>query len=387
MANVTSFLPGLSPVAGKSLTVQRDAGNLTSNGGLIVLREVARTLGIAERIARHIPDQRNPLLITHTFADMVLARTMMIAAGHEDCDDIDTLKADPAFKIACDRGPETGVDLMSQPTLSRLENAADSKALYKISIGMIDLYLDGYATPPSNIVFDIDDTDDPVYGMQEGRHFHGYYDCYCYLPLYVFCGRHLLAAKLRTSSVDAAHGATEEAARIVAQIRARWPKTIIVIRGDSGFCRDDLMTWCEANDVQYVLGLAANTRLVRKLAPEMRKAKRKAKRTNQPARAFADFAYRTRWSVKRRVIVSGPPCPSAAKPAPGHCPDRREHSDHRWGAASYKKHRHTSVCGVCCRCGMETYIPASWRVGIPRPRYLPLRPATAFRCRLNSAPI
>ena len=122
-ADATPFLLGLSPVTGKTLTAQRDAGNLTSNGGLILLREVARGLGLAERIARHIPDRRNPLLITHTFADMVLARTMMIAAGHEDCDDIDTLRADPAFKITCERAPETGCDLMSQPTLSRLENA------------------------------------------------------------------------------------------------------------------------------------------------------------------------------------------------------------------------------------------------------------------------
>ncbi len=141
---------------------------------------------------------------------------------------------------------------------------------------------------------------DPLYGEQEGRHFHGYYDCYCYLPLYVFCGRHLLAAKLRSSSVDAADGSVAEVARIVGQIRERWPATSIVIRADSGFCRDDLMSWCEANGVQYVLGLAGNSRLKARLAPEMRTAKRKSKRTGQPAREFADFAYRTRrsWSCK-----------------------------------------------------------------------------------------
>jgi hypothetical protein len=183
MVNATPFLPGLSPVAGKSLTVSRDAGNLTSNGGLIVLREVARTLGVAHRIARHIPDARNPLLITHTFADMVLARTMMIAAGHEDCDDIDTLKSDPAFKIACDRAPETGVDLMSQPTLSRLENAADAKALYKIGIALIDLYLDGYATAPSHIVLDIDGTDDLVHGGQQLALFNTHAGGHCFQPI------------------------------------------------------------------------------------------------------------------------------------------------------------------------------------------------------------
>jgi hypothetical protein len=147
-----------------------------------------------------------------------------------------------------------------------------------------------------------DATDDPGYGDQEGRHFHGYYDCYCYLPLYIFCGRHLLAAKLRSSSIDAADGSVAEVARIVAQIRIRWPRTTIVIRADSGFCCDDLMTWCETNDVQS--RLAGNSRLVTKLAPEMRKAKHRSKRTSQPARVFADFDYRTRrsWTTKRRVI-------------------------------------------------------------------------------------
>src|SRR5258706_1385024 len=157
---------------------------------------------------------------------------------------------------------------------------------------------------------------DPLYGEQEGRHFHGYYDCYCYLPLYVFCGRHLLAAKLRSSSVDAADGSVEEVARIVAQIREHWPTTSIVIRTDSGFCRDDLMSWCEANNVQYVLGLAGNSRLKARLAPEMRTAKRKSKRTGKPAREFADFAYRTRksWSCKRRVIGKAEWTNGAANP-------------------------------------------------------------------------
>jgi Transposase DDE domain group 1 len=167
MVNATPFLPGLSPVAGKPLTVSRDAGSLTSNGGLIVLREAARRLNIAGRIAQAIPDQRNPLLVRHSHADMVLARAMMIAAGHEDCDDIDTLKSDPALKIACDRAPETGADLMSQPTLSRLENAPHAMALYRIGRALIDLFLDGYATAPKSIVLDIDDTNDLVHGGQQ----------------------------------------------------------------------------------------------------------------------------------------------------------------------------------------------------------------------------
>ena len=206
-----------------------------------------------------------------------------------------------------------GGRLAGKSTLNRMEHAGkigqdrhhkldhDTAAIERL---FVDIFLDAHSEPPSRIVIDLDATDDPLYGEQEGRHFHGYYDCYCHLPLYIFFGRHLLAAKLRTSSVDAADGATDEVARIVAHIRERWPATTIVVRADSGFCRDDLMSWCEANDVQYVLGLAGNERLVAKIAPEMRKAKRRAERTGQPARMFADFAYRTRksWSAKRRVI-------------------------------------------------------------------------------------
>ena len=180
----------------------------------------------------------------------------------------------------------------------------------------VDLFLDAHREPPIRIVLDLDATDDPVYGDQEGRHFHGYYDCYCYLPLYIFCGRHLLAAKLRSSSVDAADGSAAEVARIVGQIRARWPKTTIVIRADSGFCRDDLMTWCEANNVQYVLGLAGNSRLVRRITAEMRRARIRAKRTGRAARVFADFQYRTRksWSARRRVIGKAEWTNGAANP-------------------------------------------------------------------------
>jgi hypothetical protein len=154
-------------------------------------------------------------------------------------------------------------------------------------------------------VLDLDATDDPLYGNQEGRHFHGYYDCYCYLPLYIFCDRHLLAAKLRSASVDAAAGSVEEVARIVAQIRERWPDVRIVIRADSGFCRDDLMAWCEANAVDYVLGLAGNPRLNAEVRTELKLARRRSKRTGRPARVFKDFRYQTResWSCERRVIA------------------------------------------------------------------------------------
>jgi Transposase DDE domain group 1 len=306
MANVTSFLPGLSPVAGKSLTVQRDAGNLTSNGGLIVLREVARTLGIAERIARHIPDRRNPLLITHTFADMVLARTMMIAAGHEDCDDIDTLKSDPAFKIACDRAPETGVDLMSQPTLSRLENAADSKALYKIGIGMIDLYLDGYATPPSHIVLDIDDTDDLVHGGQQLALFNTHAGGHCFQPIHIFeanSGKPILSL-LREGKRPSGAEIARVLWHVIHRIRRRWPKVRILIRGDGHYCAPEVLNLLRRLHCDYMLGLPTNVKLEAISKPWRVPCDIRRKPSRPKVRRFHQFAYAARsWAQKEKVIA------------------------------------------------------------------------------------
>ncbi len=203
--------------------------------------------------------------------------------------------------------------LAGKSTLNRMEHAGkidrdrhhkldhDGAAIERL---FVDVFMDAQKEPPIRIVLDLDATDDRLFGFQEGRRYHGYYDCYCHLPLYIFCDRHLLAAKLRSSSVDGAHGACSEVARIVAQIRERWPNISIVIRADSGFCRDELMTWCEENHAKYVLGLAGNSRLHKWIACESRKAKLKSKRTGKPARVFADFEYRTRdsWSAKRRLI-------------------------------------------------------------------------------------
>jgi Transposase DDE domain group 1 len=170
---------------------------------------------------------------------------------------------------------------------------------------MVDLFLESQERPPSQIILDLDATDDPVHGEQEGRFFHGYYDCYCYLPLYIFCGRHLLASKLRKASLDAADGALKEVARIVAQIRSRWPNVRILLRADSGFARDDLMAWCEANDVGYVFGLAKNDRLIPEIKDELARAEAESRRTGKPARRFKDFKWRTvrSWSCERRVVA------------------------------------------------------------------------------------
>ena len=295
---------------GRKLVGAFDGGAISSNGGAVLLAAADRRIGLAERLARCFRDHRNADRIEHGLADLLRQRIFGLALGHEDLIDHDTLRFDPALMAALDR-PEDA--LAGKSTLNRLEHAGkigferhhkldhDGEAIERL---LVDLFLEAHEEPPLRIVLDLDATDDPLYGEQEGRHFHGYYDCYCYLPLYIFCGRHLLAARLRSSSVDAADGAREEVQRIVAQVRERWPATSIVIRADSGFCRDDLMSWCEDNNVKYVLGLAANSRLIRKLAPEMRKARRKAKRSGRPARVFADFEHRTlkSWSKRRRVI-------------------------------------------------------------------------------------
>ena len=287
-----------------------DGGAITSNGGVVLLAAADRRIGLSARFAACFRDLRDGTRITHTIADLLRQRIFGLALGHEDLIDHDALRHDPALGAVLDK---PGDALAGKSTLNRLEHASkigvdrhykfdhDPAAIERL---FVDVFLDAYREAPPRITLDLDATDDPIYGEQEGKHFHGYYDCYCYLPLYVFCGRHLLAAKLRPSSVDGADGAKEEVARIVAHVRERWPETEIVVRADSGFCRDDLMTWCEESSVKYVLGLAGNVRLLRRIAAQSRQAKRKSKRTGQPARVFADFDYRTlkTWAAKRRVI-------------------------------------------------------------------------------------
>jgi hypothetical protein len=287
-----------------------DGGAITSNGGVALLAGADGKLRLAERLAACFTDHRMAEAIKHTLPDLLRQRIFGLALGYEDLIDHDALRFDPALAAVIDK---PGGALAGKSTLNRLEHASkigrdrhhkldhDGASIERL---FVDLFLEAHREPPMRIVIDLDATDDPLYGDQEGRHFHGYYDCYCYLPLYVFCGRHLLAAKLRSSANEAADGAVQEVARIVGHIRQHWPRTTIVIRADSGFCRDDLMSWCEENGVQFVIGMASNERLVMKIAPEMKAAMRKAKRTGKPARVFADFQYRTRksWSAERRVI-------------------------------------------------------------------------------------
>jgi len=303
-----------------------DGGHISSDGGVLLLREVDRRLGITARFASCFTDHRHPDLIEHSVLELVRQRVYGIALGYEDLNDHDDLMRDPLLALALGktdpegrerrRAQDQGKALASSKTLNRLEltpAGATRRSRYKkivydagqVEDAMVDVFLDAFKKAPREIVLDFDATDDVLHGHQEGRFFHGYYDGYCYLPLYVTCGDHLLLARLRTSNRDASDGAVDALAYLVARIRRRWPKVRVIVRADSGFARDDLMTWCEGNGVSYVLGLAKNPRLLRKIGNELVAARALCQQTQQAARVFTAFGYRTRktWSRMRRVIA------------------------------------------------------------------------------------
>jgi hypothetical protein len=260
-------------------------------------------------------DARASGLVEHEVGTLVLQRVVGIALGYEDLSDHDELRHDPVLAVLAGKLAAKRADcapLAGKSTLNRLELSRPEPTRYHkvshdpaaIETLFVDVFLEAHRRPPGQIILDLDATDDPLHGGQEGRFFHGYYDCYCYLPLYVFCGRHLLAAKLRRSNIDASAGAVEEVARIVGRIRRRWPKTRILLRGDSGFAREALMAWCEANRVDFLFGLARNQRLEAAINTELMAASLDSLRTGRPARRFKDFRWSTldSWSRERRVI-------------------------------------------------------------------------------------
>ena len=302
-------------VEGRAVVTQFDGGSLTSDAGGLLLGAADRRLDLVRRFAGCFRDARDPRFVEHSVATLVGQRVFGIALGYEDLNDHDELRHDPLMAVLAgrlDARREDCAPVAGKSTLNRLELSREIATRYKkishdpaaIETLFVDLFLEAHARPPKQIILDLDATDDPLHGHQEGRFFHGYYDCYCYLPLYVFCGRHLLAAKLRPSNIDGSAGAKEEIARIVGQIRARWPKTRILLRADSGFAREALMAWCEGNWVDFVFGLARNARLVEEIAVELLQAEAEAASTGKPARRFKDFRYATldSWSRRRRVI-------------------------------------------------------------------------------------
>ena len=312
----TQFVFGFHPQKRREIRAQFDGGAITSDGGGLLLREVEKRIGILCQFAACFTDYRNPDLIEHGVEEMVAQRVYGLALGYEDLNDHEELRNDPLLAVLVEKADRGSPVLAGKSTLNRLEltpETASRKERYKkivldhgaVDRLLVDIFLEAHPEEPKEIILDLDATDDPLHGNQEGRFFHGYYGHYCYLPLYIFCGEFLLGARLRPSNIDAAAGSVEELKRIVAQIRSAWSQVRIVVRGDSGFCREELLAWCEAEGVDYLLGLAKNERLKVEIKKEMEEAKARYQATGRAGRLFKEFVYQTRksWSRARRVVA------------------------------------------------------------------------------------
>src|SRR5512135_142542 len=324
-------------IGSRQVLADFNGGDITSDGGALLLRTTEELTGILRQFAACFTDHRNPDLIEHPLKDLIAQRVYGLALGYEDLNDHDDLRRDPLLAAVVGKDDPTGKTrqrqrdrgkaLAGKSTLNRLELTpvgadkdsrskkitCDTRAVEQL---LVTLFLQAHREPPERIVLDLDATDDPIHGHQLGRFFHGYYKNYCYLPLYIFCGDHLLCVRLRPSDIDASAGALKQLQRIVAQIREAWPGVKITIRGDSGFCRDPIMTWCEENGVDYLLGLAQHKRLVAAIIAEQEQARQEVERTKEPARVFAELRYRTRdsWSCERRVVAKAEHLAKGANP-------------------------------------------------------------------------
>jgi hypothetical protein len=306
MADDAPFLPGLSPVGGKPVQVTCDAGRLTSDGGILLLAEIERSLGIAERLARCIEDPRAPERVRHGLAEMIRFRALLIAAGYEDANDCDALRADPAFKMAVGRLPERSAELCSQPTMCRLENLPGPSALKRMMAAMVELFCDSFKDVPKRLVLDIDDTEDRVHGGQQLALFHAHYDSRCFLPMHIYeatTGKPVAMILRPGKTPDGAEVALV-LRHVVKALRARWPRVEILIRGDSHYARNEAMTWLERNRVGYVFGLAGNRVLLKNVAAMAEDAALgRVNGEGEKVRRFAEFDYAARsWKVARRVI-------------------------------------------------------------------------------------
>ena len=307
------------PLGRRQVTGKFDAPAISSDGGGLLLREVDNKFRIIEQFATCFDDFRSPRFVQHSVGELLAQRVFGIALGYEDLNDHEDLRHDPLMAVLAGKNIPVGADgepvLAGKSTLNRLEltpTGADHDSRYKKIVArhskiedfFVDAFLQQHQQAPERIVLDLDATDDPLHGHQAGRFFHGYYKCYCYLPLYIFCGNDLLCAKLRPSDIDAAAGSVKQLDRIVSHIRQQWPDVKIVIRGDSGFCRESIMAWCEANNVGYLFGLAKNKRLQRIIGAELQQASELFAATGSASRVFKDFMYRTQksWSRERRVV-------------------------------------------------------------------------------------
>jgi hypothetical protein len=332
-------------LGGRELVWRFDGGDITSDGGALLLQKLEQRTGIVRRFAACFTDYRSAKQIEHPLLDLILQRVFGLALGYEDLNDHDELRRDPMLAVALSkddvkgeqrrRAQDRGKALAGKSTLNRLEltapdydgsprqqdsNKPETKKIVvdpeSIDALLVDLFLEAHPHPPDQIILDLDATDDIVYGHQEGRFYHGYYHDYCYLPLYVFCGEHLLCARLRTSNRDASADSVEELEPLVARIRQRWPAVKIQLRGDAGFCREKLMAWCEREGMDYIFGLAQNPRLKKRIATHMEKAEKQYQETQAPARLFSEFFYSTQdtWSRERRVIAKAEHLDKGANP-------------------------------------------------------------------------
>ena len=307
MEENTGILPGLPPVCGKPVHVAFDGGQLTSDAGVLVLAEIDRRLGISERLAGCLEDRRDPERVRHSFAEMIRFRALMIAAGYPDANDCGSLRSDPAFKMAVDRLPESGTDLCSQPTISRLENLPGPVALKRMMAAMVDLFCDSFAEPPRRILLDIDDTEDRVHGGQQLSLFHAYYDSRCFLPIHIYeatTGKPV-AMILRPGKTPDGTEVTLVLRHVIRAIRARWPRVEIIVRGDSHYGRPEAMAWCERNRIGYIFGLGGNKVLLRRVADMAEDAAMgRIADEAEKVRRYGAFRYAARgWKVERHVVA------------------------------------------------------------------------------------
>ena len=316
MTECTQSSFGFKACGKREIVARFDGGTISSDGGALLLRQTDQCLNLLPRLGECFLDGRHQEQVKHSILEMLSQRIYGLALGYEDINDHEQLRADPVFGILAGR-EELEEPLAGKSTLNRMELGTGVKDRYKkitfwkeaVDELLVKVFLESYEKAPDEIILDVDTTDLPLHGKQEGRFFHGYYDSYCYLPLYIFCGEHVLCARLREANHDASYGSLQEIRRIVTQIRAAWPEVKIILRGDSGFCRNELMSWCEKQRVEFVFGLARNQRLRKIIGAQMHQATQQWNQTGQPARIFTEFPYKTKktkkggWDRERRVAA------------------------------------------------------------------------------------
>lgn len=309
----------------RQVVAKFDGGTLSTDGGLLLLRELEARLGLLQGFSECFTDYRSPLFVEHSIKELVSQRVLALSAAYEDLNDHDQLNRDPLLATAVGKSDPSGQNrrlpedrgkpLAASATLNRLEWSPEEVSqlgrYHKITVDpraverfFVTTFIRSFSNPPARLTLDLDTTDDPLHGQQEGRFFHGYYRCYCYLPLYIFCGSHLLCSHLQEANQDGARHAVSKLEQIIGQLREAWPEVEILLRADSGFAREELMSWCEANDIDYVFGLARNPRLEAELSKDMGIVAKRHERTRKAERVYRDFSYRTQntWSRERRVI-------------------------------------------------------------------------------------